>query len=147
MQSGIPEQTQKQKTPISHKWAVFVFVMFLAVNIMLAARGAFDPVTGLIIFLCLASLIGLFAFARSQRTYWIAALTLALVVLRGGYYGVLQPAYLLLTHNPSVREDWSAIAFQMFGVGLLVWLLLAYAIGRASRSFYGFSLTPSIPAA
>jgi hypothetical protein len=70
-----------------------VLIVFLAVNVMLAFKGAFDVFTGFIIVLCLGALIGFVAFSRARRTYLLAAVTLALITLRGAYYGVIQPVH------------------------------------------------------
>jgi len=105
--NGTPTR-QTARRPTSHKWAIFVLLMFVAVNVMLALQGAFDVFTGIIILLCLAALTGFFAFTRARRTYLIVALTLTLIAVRGAFYGVIQPAHQLLTNDPSVREDWLA---------------------------------------
>ena len=134
------------KRPSCHNWAIFVLIAFLVTNLILAIKVAFDFATGLMLILCCAGLIGSFVFSRSNRTYVIAAFTLALIVLRGLYYGVVLPAQQLLTHNPASQQGWLPIGLQAFFALLLCVLFYAYTFGVASRQFYGYA-EPSIPIA
>ena len=128
------------KRPTSHKWAIFVFIAFIAVNVRLAINEAFDVDTGLILVLSCCALVGSFLFTHSRRTYLVAALALTLIVIRGLYYGVFQPAQQLLTQDAAAQQGWPAVGFQAFLLVLLCLLLRAYIFGAASRQFYGYTL-------
>lgn len=124
------------KRPASHKWAIFVYVSFIAVNAMLALRGYSDLFTLFLALLCVVQLFGAFFSPRARRHYTLGVVVLWLIALRGLYYALLEPAYEFLTH----RADAGAalqLSFNSWGMALCLWLAIAYTFGKPSRAYYG----------
>ena len=131
------------KRPASHKWALVVFVIVAATNIMLNLMGHFD-VFGIVV--TAAGVAALFAslfFARSRRTYTLGIVTLALAFVRSlqtVWFDIVAYRNNLFHAPQSVTLP--AIIFAGCCVILLLWLFRAYTFGIPSRHYFGLSATP-----
>jgi hypothetical protein len=126
------------KRPASHKWALFVFFLAAATNIMLNAHGRFDVLGVVVTLAALGALFASFFFARARYTYTLGILTLSLVFLRSiqSLWFDIKACRDGLFHLPQTAQ-FLLIAFVCAVAFLLFLLLRAYTLGAMSRRYYG----------
>ena len=147
MTNKIPTtKAARMKRPASHKWAIFVYVCFIAVNALLMvmvyhgplAMLLNDPLTPVLMLLCAVQLAGVIFSPRAVRHYWIGVAALAVIAVRGLYYAVLAPWYELLAHGAGGHLlALVPLACNTCGIALFFWLVWAYTFGKASCEYYG----------
>jgi hypothetical protein len=124
------EQSQPQKRPASHRWALFGFIVMAGGQLMLNAKGHFDTLGVIATAAALAGIIGFLFFPRSTRTYAVGMVALGLVLLRGGqstYYHV----------QAQLRGEGQGWIYVV-GIGWILVLLMVLF-----REYYGLPSTPS----
>jgi hypothetical protein len=125
------------KRPLSHVYAIFVYILFVALCLMKLSRGVRDPASLAVGAFCLLQLLGAFAAPREPRQYKLGMVVLVLVAMDVMYDLVLTPGYQLYSHAAGTHATWSMVIVNAGAVGVLLYLAYDYAFSAASRAFFG----------
>jgi len=125
------------KRPVSHICAMFVYILFILLNVQMLMHGVHDPVSEALGLLCVVLLLGAMVAPRERRQYLMGVIVLTLIWMDALYDTVLLPAEMLHSHAAGVRVNWTMVAINAVAVAALARLPYTYAFGSASRVFFG----------
>jgi len=124
------------KRPLTHVYAILIFVLVIGWNVLLLSNGRRDVPWELLGALCLIQLLGMFVAPRERRQYLLGVALLTLIAARAFYYLALVPGYELYTHVANVRATWAIVAGNAVAAGALFYLAYDFAFGEASRRYF-----------
>ena len=125
------------KRPLTHVCAVFVFALFIAVNVMQLMNGVRDVASLALAAFCAIQLLGMFVAPRDKRQHRLGTVLLALIAMSTLYNLSLLPCYRLYIHVPGARGTWAMVVMNALASGAIFYLAYDFACGEQSRRFFG----------
>ncbi len=133
----IKAETGGMKRPLSHVCAVFIYTMFIAINVIRLLHGIRDVASLALAAFCAVQLLGMFVAPRERRQYPTGIVLLTLIAMNTLYDMALSPGYQLYIHAPGAQLTWPKVALNAAASCALFLLAYDYAFGAESRRFFG----------